>query len=178
MTFCWTDRSLSCSPMIREASSCSRWEQTQRPTARRYTARVREVSIKSLPLWAQRTLWKRRWKEFKSQWGVGTTKKHSLLSIEPMHIYTQRRCAWGLQESEPVRSQRWKKWPHIPISSPDISPVDSHLWMKNEFSPRESHQRNKLLLSIGYMLHSRWSAESKLRGIFWGSCLIMSCRGF
>jgi hypothetical protein len=52
-----------------------------------------EVSIKSLPLWAQRTLWKRRWKEFKSQWGVGTTKKHSLLSIEPMHIYTQRRCA-------------------------------------------------------------------------------------
>ena len=34
MTFCCTHRSAPCSAIIREASSCSRWEQTQRPRGR------------------------------------------------------------------------------------------------------------------------------------------------
>ena len=36
MKFCYTHRSVPYSAIIRETSSCSRWEQIQRPIARHY----------------------------------------------------------------------------------------------------------------------------------------------
>jgi len=36
IVFCSTHRSVPCSAIIREASSCSTWEPIQRPTARHY----------------------------------------------------------------------------------------------------------------------------------------------
>lgn len=41
MTFYYTNRSGTCSAFIREGSSCSRWEQTKRPTAKRYVEKER-----------------------------------------------------------------------------------------------------------------------------------------
>ena len=41
MTFCYIHRSTPCSAIISEVFSCSRWEQTQRPTGRYYAENER-----------------------------------------------------------------------------------------------------------------------------------------
>lgn len=48
MTFCYTRRAAYCSAIIREASSCSGWEQTQRPTARQNARSERPQNIQSI----------------------------------------------------------------------------------------------------------------------------------
>lgn len=53
LTVCYTQRSVPCSAITREAFSYSRWEQIRRPTARRYSENERswnaqaKLSIKS-----------------------------------------------------------------------------------------------------------------------------------
>lgn len=75
MTFCYTQRSLPCSAIIKKASSCRTQEQIQRPTDRQHSESERHWNTQAyivcahniLPLRAQETLWKRKQKECKSQ---------------------------------------------------------------------------------------------------------------
>lgn len=100
MTFCYTYRSVSCSAIIREASSCSRWEQIQRSTTGLCSESERPwntqskwiVSIKFFPS-VFMELWKSRGKDCKSQWGWKTPRRQSLLDTTGlMHIWTHRVC--------------------------------------------------------------------------------------
>ena len=94
MTFCYTNRSVPCSAIIREAPSCSRWEQIQRPTATHGTENMRPWGTQSyvgnlqqtLLLKAHGILQKKRQKERKSQEMVDTKGEKALKSAGWMYI--------------------------------------------------------------------------------------------
>lgn len=74
MAFCYTHRSLSCSPISREVFSFNRWEQIQRPTIRHYTeggtlehSDINGCLYQIFPLRAQQTPGKRREKKKKKK---------------------------------------------------------------------------------------------------------------
>lgn len=94
---------MPCSAIIREASSRSGQEQTQRPTMNLgMFCPPWVVSIKSLPLRAQGTMLKRRQKECKIQKGGGTPGKQGLLNHQSPCTHELRDCgehAQGLHGS-------------------------------------------------------------------------------
>lgn len=114
MTFCYINKSEPCSVIIRESigSSCSRWEQIQRPTSRQHE-RVGDLRALS-PKWespSNPSLWvpwspaEEGQKECKSQKGSRTPRKQDLLNpARPTHIQTHRlRHAQDPHRSAPDR---------------------------------------------------------------------------
>lgn len=124
MTLCYVysscmHRSVPCSALTRETSSCSKWEQIKEPH-RENMQRMREVwtfipeldsSIESLL--SQKTLLKRRQKECKTQrvqW-TDTKEARDFLLTGSMH-YELMETGAGAQDkhgSVPERLQNWKK---------------------------------------------------------------------
>lgn len=100
MTYCYTYRSLYCPSLIRETSSCSRWQLAQRPTTGQDVEKRRlpsvqswlNVNVKHFPS-RLRGLSRRGWKDFKRQRWWMTSKQLIFPGITgKIHIQIHSSC--------------------------------------------------------------------------------------
>lgn len=115
-----------------------------------------------------------REKECKSQRGWTKSRKEGLLNtVQPKHIWAQRDCGSVHRTCialHQIGSQCWEVKGHkSPSLNQNLFPMDSHLQMKEYFSPVESHWVYNLLLRAGPTHSNRWSTQNELNDIFEGS---------
>ena len=167
VSFCSTHRSVPCSAIIREASSCSSWEQIQRATARqcaeseelRIPTPKWDVSVRSLPS-GIRDIWGTGGgKSLGAHGNEGHQENKALYIKRFMYLWTHRNraaCRGPAQVCTGWGPRAERRSGHMPASlAQKQCPVDNHWQMKIEFRPRAFHWVNKLLLKLGSMPSGR-----------------------
>lgn len=127
-TFCYTQRSVSCQAIIREASSSSRWEYIQRPTARvrdfKTLSPEQNVSISS-SLSMLRTFQKIIWGDGENQ----EKNKGFLNKAGWTYIQSHKDCGSVSSScmclSEMMSKHQQGKWKQTPSPNPKLSPVNN-----------------------------------------------------
>lgn len=183
MPYCSTPRAAPCSAILREAPSCSRWENTQtQPDSRwgrkdfRTLRPTCDVSIKSPTLvfrglcarGERKTLIARGYGGHQREKGLLNTTRltHTQELKVACTVPTQVQGRWG---SSAERGSGYK-----PTSlSQNLFPIDNHLQSKNYFSPLESYQVHKPHLLEGLCPEvSRWPIQNKPTGILGLTCFV------